>query len=66
MLELKVSVAVPEPPGKLVGLTASVNPLPEAEMDTVPEKWFRGVIVIMEDPLPPALISIVVGLAVIA
>ena len=51
-------MAVPEPPEILVGLTARVSPfVPEAESDTVPEKWFKGVIVIMEEPVLPALIS---------
>jgi hypothetical protein len=58
-------VAVPEPPERLAGLTASVNPVPEAERDTVPEKWFKAVIVIMDELGLTALIFTVAGLAVI-
>jgi len=60
-------VAVPEPPGRLVGLIDEDSPVvPEAERDTVPEKWFKGVIVMMDEPLLPTLISILATLAVIA
>lgn len=67
MVAPKVSVADPEPPKILVGLIDDVNPeVPESERDMVPEKWFNGVIVVMDEPLLPALISILATLAVIA
>ena len=67
MLELKVRVAVPEPPGRLAGLTAGLSPaVPETERDTDPEKWFRAVIMMTDEPLPPAVMPTDVGLAVIA
>jgi hypothetical protein len=31
--------------------------VPDTERDTVPEKWFKGVIVMLDDPLLPTLIS---------
>jgi len=59
-------VAVPEPPEMLVGLIARVSPVvPEAERDTVPEKWFKGVTMMVEDPVVPALIATFAMLAVI-
>jgi hypothetical protein len=59
-------VAVPEPPGRFVGLTAGFNPaVPEAARDTVPEKWFNGVIVRIDEPELPALICTLTKLAVI-
>ena len=59
-------MAVPEPPETLVGLIAMVSPVvPEAERDTVPEKWFKGVMVMVEDPAVPALIATFAILAVI-
>ena len=66
MFELKVSVAVPEPPGILVGLIPRVSPVvPEAERDTVPEKWFNGVMVMTAEPVLPALTTTFAMLAVI-
>jgi hypothetical protein len=59
-------VAVPEPPGILVGLIDDVNPVvPESERDTVPEKWFRGIIVMIDEPVFPALILALATLVVI-
>ena len=56
MFELKVSVAVPEPPGILVGLIARVSPVVlVGERDIVPEKWFNGVMVMTAEPVLPAL-----------
>ena len=67
MLELNVSVAIPEPPGMLAGLIVVVSPaVPEVESETIPEKWFNGVIVMVDEPLLPALISMLATLAVIA
>jgi hypothetical protein len=64
--ELKVSVAVPTPPERLVGSIPGVSRVvPEAERNTVPEKWFKGVIVIMDEPVLPALICTLAKLAVI-
>jgi len=52
---------------RLVGLIAGLSPVvPETEKDTVPEKWFKGVIVMMDDPLLLALIFTLVRSAVIA
>ena len=66
MFELKVRVAVPEPPKMIVGLIAGVSPVVLVTVsDTVPEKWFNGVIVMMEEPVVPALISTLSGLEVI-
>ena len=63
---MKVRVAVPEPPGILVGFIVRVSPVvPEAERDMVPEKWFRGATVIVDEPVLPALICTFAGLAVI-
>jgi hypothetical protein len=60
-------VAVPEPPGILVGLIDDVNPVvPESERDTVPEKWFRGIVVMIDEPMLPALICTLPRLALIA
>ena len=43
-----------------------VNPfVPESERDTVPEKLFRGIIVMMDEPVLPALICTLPGLATI-
>ena len=66
MFELKVSVAVPDPPEMIVGLIARVSPVVlVTESDTAREKWFWGVIVMMEEPVVPALISTLSGLEVI-
>ena len=66
MFELKVSVEVPEPPGILVGLIARVSPVVlVGERDTVPEKWFKGVMVMMEEPVVPALTTTFARLEVI-
>jgi hypothetical protein len=57
VFELKVRVAVPEPPEMLVGLMAGVSPgVLVRDRETVPEKWFKGMIVITADPVLPALI----------
>ncbi len=57
-MALKVSVDVPEPPGRLVGLIVAVIPVvAEGERDMVPEKWFNDVIVMIDEPVLPALIS---------
>jgi len=59
-------MAVPEPPGIVVGLIDDANPLaPESEMDTDPEKWFRGMIVMVDEPVLPALILTLARLALI-
>jgi hypothetical protein len=51
---------------RLAGLIDEDSPIvPEVERDTVPEKWFNGVIVMMDEPLLPALISTLATLAVI-
>jgi hypothetical protein len=61
-LALKVRVAVPEPPVRLVGLIDVVSPVvPLEERDTVPEKWFKGVSVMVEDPVVLALVSTIAG-----
>ena len=39
--------------------------MPEPERDTVPEKWFKGVMVMMEEPVLPALTTPFARLAVI-
>jgi hypothetical protein len=50
----------------LVGLIEEVSPVvPEDEMDTVPEKWFNGVTVMIDEPLVPTLIFTLPALAVI-
>lgn len=60
-------MAVPEPPGRFVGLIDDANPLvAEIERDTVPEKWFRGIIAMVDEPVFPALICTLPGLALIA
>lgn len=65
MFELNVSVAVPEPPRMLVGLIARVSPVVlVGERDTVPEKWFKGVMVMMAEPVVPAFITAFARLAV--
>jgi hypothetical protein len=67
VIELKVNVAIPEPLGMLAGLIVEVSPaVPEVERETVAEKWFNGVIVMVDEPLLPALISILATLAEIA
>jgi hypothetical protein len=67
VLEVNVSIAIPEPPAMLAGLIVVVSPaVPEVESETIPEKWFNGVIVMLDEPLLPALISILATLAVIA
>jgi len=49
-----------------VGLIDDVNPVvPESERDTVPEKWFRGIIVMIDEPVLPALILALATLVVI-
>jgi len=65
VFELKVSVAVPEPPEILEGLIARVSPVVlVGEKETVPEKWFKGVMVMIAEPVLPALISTFARLAV--
>jgi hypothetical protein len=59
-------VAVPDPPVRLEGLIIEVNPAePEDESETVEEKWFTGVIVMIDEPVLPALATTFAGLAVI-
>ena len=59
-------MAVPEPPVRLVGLIARVSPaVLEAERDTVPEKRFNDVIVMVDEPVLAALTSTLEGFAVI-
>jgi len=66
VFELKVSVAVPEPPGIFVGLIARVSPVVlVGERDTVPEKWFNEVMVMTAEPVLPALTTTLAMLAVI-
>ena len=60
-------MADPDPPGTLVGLIDDVSPVVlESERDTVPEKWFRGIIVMIDEPVLPALICTLPRLALIA
>jgi hypothetical protein len=59
-------MAVPEPPRMRVGLIARVSPVVLVEeRDTVPVKWFKGVMVMMEEPVVPALTTTFARLAVI-
>jgi hypothetical protein len=49
-----------------VGLIDEVIPAePEDESETVEEKWFSGVIVMIDEPVLPALVTTFAGLAVI-
>jgi len=64
VVELKVKVAVPEPPVRVPGLIAAFSPtVPEADSVMVPEKLFKPEIVTVDEPVPPALIFAVAGLA---
>jgi hypothetical protein len=59
-------VAVPDPPVRLEGLIIEVNPAElEDESETVEEKRFSGVIVMIDEPVLPALATTFAGLAVI-
>jgi hypothetical protein len=59
-------VAVPDPPVRLVGLIDEVNPAElEDESETVEETWFTGVIVMIDEPVLPALVTTFAGLAMI-